>query len=77
MLGHRPEFVEKAIEKQLHEGFETGPQTPLAGEVARMFCDMTGNDRMTFCNTGSEAVMAALRGGSHGHRPQQSGVLRR
>ena len=61
MLGHRPDFVEKAIEKQLHEGFEIGPQTPLAGEVAQMFCDMTGNERMTFCNTGSEAVMAALR----------------
>src|SRR5579871_6805934 len=61
MLGHRPDFVEKAIEKQLHEGFEIGPQTPLAGEVAQMFCEMTGNERMTFCNTGSEAVMAALR----------------
>ena len=61
MLGHRPEFVEKAIERQLHEGFETGPQTPLAGEVAKMFCEMTGNERMTFCNTGSEGVMAALR----------------
>ncbi len=61
MLGHRPEFVEQAIAKQLHEGFEIGPQTPLAGEVAKMFCAMTGNERMTFCNTGSEAVMAALR----------------
>ncbi|HVT28657.1 MAG TPA: amino acid adenylation domain-containing protein, partial [Lacipirellulaceae bacterium] len=61
MLGHRPEFVELAIAKQLHEGFEIGPQSRLAGEVAKMFCEMTGNDRMTFCNTGSEAVMAAMR----------------
>jgi amino acid adenylation domain-containing protein len=61
MLGHRPDFVEKAIEAQLHAGFETGPQSALAGEVARMFCDMTGNERMAFCNTGSEAVLAALR----------------
>jgi amino acid adenylation domain-containing protein len=61
MLGHRPDFVETAIEQQLHEGFEIGPQTPLAGEVAKMFCEMTGNERMTFCNTGSEAVLAALR----------------
>jgi amino acid adenylation domain-containing protein len=60
-LGHRPDFVEKAIEAQLHVGFETGPQTPLAGEVAKMFCEVTGNERMTFCNTGSEAVLAALR----------------
>jgi len=61
MLGHRPEFVEKAVAKQLHEGFEIGPQTLLAGEVARMICEFTGNDRATFCNTGSEAVTAAMR----------------
>ncbi|HEX5423596.1 MAG TPA: amino acid adenylation domain-containing protein, partial [Candidatus Acidoferrales bacterium] len=61
MLGHRPHFVEKAIEKQLHEGFEIGPQTLLAGEVARMICEFTGNERATFCNTGSEAVVAAMR----------------
>jgi amino acid adenylation domain-containing protein len=61
MLGHRPDFVEHAIEQQLREGFEIGPQTPLAGEVAEMFCEMTGNERMSFCNTGSEAVIAAMR----------------
>jgi amino acid adenylation domain-containing protein len=60
-LGHRPAFVTAAIEAQLKKGFEIGPQTPLAGEVAKMFCEMTGNERMTFCNTGSEAVMAAMR----------------
>ena len=52
MLGHRPDFLEDALEEQLHEGFEIGPQTPLAGEIAQLFCEMTGNERMTFCNTG-------------------------
>jgi amino acid adenylation domain-containing protein len=61
MFGHRPEFIEKAIEKQLHEGFEIGPQTLLAGEVAKAICELTGNERATFCNTGSEAVTAAMR----------------
>ena len=61
MFGHRPDFVERAVEAQLREGLEIGPQTPLAGEVAEMFCRITGNERMTFCNTGSEAVMAAMR----------------
>jgi amino acid adenylation domain-containing protein len=60
-LGHRPPFVTAAIREQLEKGFEIGPQTPLAGEVAELLCEMTGNERMTFCNTGSEAVMAALR----------------
>ena len=61
MLGHRPDFVEKAIVQQLQQGFEIGPQTLLAGEVAELICEMTGNERCTFCNTGSEAVTAAIR----------------
>ncbi len=61
MLGHRPDFVQQAIEQQLHEGFEIGPQTLLAGEAAKLICELTGNERATFCNTGSEAVIAAMR----------------
>lgn len=61
MLGHRPAFVVAAIEEQLRQGFETGPQTALAGEVAELISEMTGMERVTFCNTGSEAVMAAMR----------------
>ena len=61
ILGHRPDFLEAALREQIVRGFEIGPQTPLAGEVAELFCELTGNERMTFCNTGSEAVMAALR----------------
>jgi glutamate-1-semialdehyde aminotransferase len=34
---------------------------PLVGEVAELMCEMTNFDRVAFCNTGSEAVMAALR----------------
>jgi amino acid adenylation domain-containing protein len=60
-FGHSPDFVVKAVEEQLHKGFEIGPQSPLAGEVAQMLCAMTGMERATFCNTGSEAVMAAMR----------------
>ncbi|MCI0467551.1 MAG: amino acid adenylation domain-containing protein [Beijerinckiaceae bacterium] len=60
-FGHAPSFVREAIIEQVNRGFELGPQTPLAGEVAKLLCDLTGNERMTFCNTGSEAVMAAMR----------------
>jgi glutamate-1-semialdehyde aminotransferase len=60
-FGHAPDFVRDALIAQIHQGFELGPQTPLAGEVAKLFCDLTGNERMTFCNTRSEAVMAAMR----------------
>ena len=60
-FGHAPDFVRDALIEQIDKGFELGPQTPLAGEVAKLFCELTGNERMTFCNTGSEAVMAAIR----------------
>ncbi len=60
-FGHAPPFVVEAVKRQLDRGFEIGPQAELAGHVAARFCAMTGNERMTFCNTGSEAVMAAMR----------------
>jgi glutamate-1-semialdehyde aminotransferase/thioesterase domain-containing protein/acyl carrier protein len=60
-LGHAPESVTKAIEEQLSRGFEIGPQTPLAGEVAEMICQLTGMDRVSFTCSGSEAVQAAMR----------------
>ncbi|SEG52627.1 amino acid adenylation domain-containing protein [Bryocella elongata] len=61
MFGHSPEFVVEAAKKQLDRGVAIGPQSALAGEVAKLICDLTGNERVTFCNTGSEAVMAAIR----------------
>jgi acyl transferase domain-containing protein/glutamate-1-semialdehyde aminotransferase len=61
LLGHNPDIVRDALQAQLHQGIETGPQTPLAGKVARLVCEMTGMERVAFCNTGSEAVMAAIR----------------
>ena len=61
LFGHSPDFVVRALEDQLKTGIEIGPQSPLVGDVARLVCDFTGMERVTFCNTGSEAVLAALR----------------
>ncbi|MCA9157242.1 MAG: aminotransferase class III-fold pyridoxal phosphate-dependent enzyme [Planctomycetales bacterium] len=61
LFGHSPEFVTTALHEQLERGVEVGPQSPLAGEVAELLCDFSRKDRVTFCNTGSEAVMAAMR----------------
>src|SRR5205085_8905613 len=61
LFGHSPPFVVEAIEGQLRRGLHIGPQSDLAGKVAELFSELTGKERVTFCNTGSEAVMAALR----------------
>ncbi len=61
LFGHNPKFVRDEIEKQLKLGFEIGPQSPIAGEVAELICEFTGMDRAAFCVTGSEAVLGAIR----------------
>lgn len=60
-FGHSPEWLTEAISKQLQTGIEIGPQSAIAGKLAKAICDLTGMERATFCNTGSEAVMAAMR----------------
>lgn len=61
LLGYSPPFVNEAVEKQLKLGVDVGPQSPLAGEVAALLCELTGMERAAFANTGSEAVLAAIR----------------
>jgi amino acid adenylation domain-containing protein len=60
-FGWSPDFVTDALKAQLDKGMAIGPQTPLAGKVAKKIAQFTGMERVAFCNTGSEAVMAALR----------------
>jgi amino acid adenylation domain-containing protein len=61
VFGHKPKFVIDAVRKQLELGFEIGPMSPLAGKVAEMISEFTGMERVAFCNTGSEAVLCAMR----------------
>jgi amino acid adenylation domain-containing protein len=61
MFGWQPDFIREAIHAQVDAGYEIGPQHVLAGETAELFCAVTGADRAAFCNTGSEAVMGAMR----------------
>lgn len=60
-FGWQPDFITAAVKRQLDLGHEIGPMTPLAADVARRLCEMTGFDRAGFCNTGSEAVMGTMR----------------
>ncbi len=60
-FGHSPDFVSRAVADQMTRGYPIGPQSDLAGPVADRFARLTGHERVTFCNTGSEAVMAAMR----------------
>src|SRR3546814_13230872 len=58
LFGHTPPFLADAIVRHVTErGLFIGPQAHLAGDVAQRLCRLTGNDRVTFCNSGTEAVM--------------------
>jgi acyl transferase domain-containing protein len=61
LFGWQPDFVLDAVRDQLEKGYEIGPQHPLAGEVSKLVCELTGFDRAGLCNTGSEAVMGCVR----------------
>lgn len=60
-FGNRAPFITAAIREQLEQGYEIGPQHPLTGETAALMCELTGMQRAAFCNTGSEAVLGAMR----------------
>ncbi|MFP2903719.1 MupA/Atu3671 family FMN-dependent luciferase-like monooxygenase [Pyxidicoccus sp. 3LFB2] len=61
LFGHNPPFIAEALRKRLDEGMELGPQSDLGGQAAELICELTGMKRVTFCNSGTEAVMTALR----------------
>ncbi len=60
-FGNDVPFIKAAMEAQLQKGFALGPQYELTAEVVQLICEMTGNERVTFCNSGTEADMVALR----------------
>ena len=61
LFGFSPKFVNDAIHEQLDEGIELGSLSPLAKEATDLICELTGSERVTFANTGSEAIAGAIR----------------
>jgi len=60
-FGYQPDMITKAIKDQMDKGYEIGPQHELAGPVSKLICEFTNFDRAALCNTGSEAVLGAMR----------------
>jgi len=60
-LGYQVDVLKRAVLQQVENGYEIGPQHEYAGDVCRMIAQMTSFDRAAVCNTGSEAVLGAMR----------------
>lgn len=61
LFGHKPDFINKALHKELDQGAAIGPATPLAEQVAERINALTGAERSAFFSTGTEAIMCAVR----------------
>jgi iturin family lipopeptide synthetase A len=61
LFGSRPDFVRQAIADELQRGIQLGMRSDLMEEITRLFLDLTGKERVVFTNSGTEAVMTALR----------------
>jgi glutamate-1-semialdehyde 2,1-aminomutase len=62
ILGNTPEEVQEAIREALPRGTQYGQCHEHECVFAKLFCDMVpGVEKVTFCNSGTEATMYTLR----------------
>lgn len=61
LFGHNPDFIKQAISEQVGRGLHLGLGSEIACEVAQMICELTNMERVALSNTGTEAVMTAIR----------------
>ncbi len=61
ILGHCSEEVEQAVLAAVRNGLSFGAPTALEVEMAELVCKMTGVQMVRMVNSGTEAVMSALR----------------
>ena len=61
ILGHCNEAVERAVSEAIRKGLSFGAPTAVEVEMAQLVCEMTGTQMVRMVNSGTEAVMSALR----------------
>ena len=61
ILGHCCEVVEQAVSEAIRKGLSFGVPTAAEVDMAELVCDMTGIQMVRMVNSGTEAVMSALR----------------
>lgn len=61
LFGHAPRFLNDALGEQLKQGAALSGRYGSLGEAAQIFCELSGHDRVVFCQSGTEALMSALR----------------
>ncbi|MFM8331369.1 MAG: MupA/Atu3671 family FMN-dependent luciferase-like monooxygenase, partial [Candidatus Methylumidiphilus sp.] len=61
LFGSRPDFIQQALRAEIEHGFQLGPRSEHMLEITQLFSELTGHERVAFTNSGTEAIMIALR----------------
>ncbi|MES2824541.1 MAG: aminotransferase class III-fold pyridoxal phosphate-dependent enzyme [Pseudomonadota bacterium] len=61
IFGHQPEFIKEAIIARVNKGFPLVGYTDELFKAAKLFTDLTGHERVLFTQSGTEALMWAVR----------------
>ncbi|WP_028592998.1 non-ribosomal peptide synthetase [Paenibacillus assamensis] len=62
LFGHNPSWLKEEMSKHIECDLPPlGPMSDVAGEAAALIAELTGVERVAFYNSGTEAVMVALR----------------
>lgn len=62
LFGNNPDFIAEELKESVNLALPPlGPMSDMAGEAAELIKDLTGVERVAFYNSGTEAVMVALR----------------
>ena len=61
LFGHNPEFIKSALLQQIEKGYQLGPEAEKAAACAKLIAEFSKQDKILFTNSGTEAVMTAIR----------------
>lgn len=61
LFGSRPDHMKGVLEEEIKHGFQLGPRSEHMAEISQLFCELTDHERVGFTNSGTEAIMIALR----------------
>lgn len=65
LFGHQPSFLRQALLKQIEDGWALSMRPQKSAEAAELLCKITNKERAFFCQSGTEAVMTAVRLARH------------
>ncbi|NVO09896.1 MAG: aminotransferase class III-fold pyridoxal phosphate-dependent enzyme [Bacteroidales bacterium] len=61
IFGHRPPFIVNAVKEALDRGIPLSGYSEMIFEATKLFSELTGHERVLFTQSGTEAVMVAVR----------------